>query len=37
VVRVEVGVPIPTAGLSIHDRDRLMKTVRERLQALLDG
>jgi len=37
VVRVEVGAPISTAGLTIHDRDRLMETVRERLQAMLDG
>jgi 1-acyl-sn-glycerol-3-phosphate acyltransferase len=37
VVRVEVGAAISTAGLTIHDRDRLMETVRERLQAMLDG
>jgi 1-acyl-sn-glycerol-3-phosphate acyltransferase len=37
VVRVEVGAPISTAGLTIHDRNRLMETVRERLQAMLDG
>jgi 1-acyl-sn-glycerol-3-phosphate acyltransferase len=36
-VRVEVGEPIPTAGLTIHDRDRLMETVRARLQAMLAG
>jgi 1-acyl-sn-glycerol-3-phosphate acyltransferase len=35
VVRVEVGAPIPTTGLTIEDRDRLMETVRERLQAML--
>jgi 1-acyl-sn-glycerol-3-phosphate acyltransferase len=35
VVRVEVGAPIPTTGLSIGDRDRLMETARERLQAML--
>jgi 1-acyl-sn-glycerol-3-phosphate acyltransferase len=37
VVRVEVGAPIPTAGLTLDDRDRLMETVRGRLQAMLDG
>jgi len=37
VVRVEVGEPIPTVGLTLDDRDRLMKTVRGRLQAMLDG
>jgi 1-acyl-sn-glycerol-3-phosphate acyltransferase len=37
VVRVEVGEPIPTAGLTIHDRDRLMETVRARLQTMLAG
>jgi len=35
VVRVVVGPPIPTAGLTLHDRDRLMETVRERLQEML--
>ena len=35
VVRVEVGEPIPTAGLTLEDRDRLMETVRGRLQAML--
>jgi 1-acyl-sn-glycerol-3-phosphate acyltransferase len=35
VVRVEVGTPIPTAGLTIEDRDRLMTSVRDRLQAML--
>ncbi|MGE5199957.1 MAG: lysophospholipid acyltransferase family protein, partial [Rhodospirillaceae bacterium] len=35
VVRVEVGEPIPTAGLTIEDRDRLMDTVRGRLRAML--
>jgi 1-acyl-sn-glycerol-3-phosphate acyltransferase len=34
-VRVEVGAPIPTAGLTLDDRDRLAATVRERLQAML--
>ncbi len=37
IVRVEVGEPIPTAGLTIHDRDRLMETVRARLQRMLAG
>ena len=35
VVRVEVGEPIPTDGLTIDDRDRLMDTVRSRLQSML--
>jgi 1-acyl-sn-glycerol-3-phosphate acyltransferase len=35
VVRVAVGEPIPTAGLTLEDRDRLMETVRGRLQAML--
>jgi 1-acyl-sn-glycerol-3-phosphate acyltransferase len=35
VVRVEVGPPIPTAGLTLDDRDRLMATVRARLQTML--
>ena len=34
-VRVEVGVPIPTSGLTLDERDRLAATVRERLQAML--
>ncbi|MFO7692646.1 MAG: lysophospholipid acyltransferase family protein [Vicinamibacterales bacterium] len=37
VVRVEIGTPIPTAGLTLDDRDHLMETVRERLQAMLRG
>jgi len=37
VVRVVVGAPIPTAGLTLDDRDRLMATVRERLQTMLGG
>jgi 1-acyl-sn-glycerol-3-phosphate acyltransferase len=36
IVRVEVGPPIPTAGLTLDDRDRLMETVRARLQAMLE-
>jgi len=35
VVRVEVGAPISTAGLTIDDRGRLMETVRQRLQEML--
>jgi len=35
VVRVEVGPPIPTAGLTLDDRERLMLAVRDRLQAML--
>ena len=35
VIRVEVGEPIPTTGLTIDDRDRLTTTVRDRMQAML--
>jgi len=35
MVRVDVGVPIPTAGLTLNDRDLLMETVRQRLQEML--
>jgi 1-acyl-sn-glycerol-3-phosphate acyltransferase len=35
LVRVEVGEPISTAGLTIDDRDRLMTAVRDRMQAML--
>jgi len=34
-VIVRVGEPIPTIGLSLDDRDRLVMTVRERMQAML--
>lgn len=34
-VRVVVGEPIATRGLSLHDRDRLVAAVRDRLQAML--
>jgi hypothetical protein len=34
-VRVEVGAPIPTAGLTLDDRDRLAQAVRDRMQAML--
>ena len=33
-VTVRVGEPIPTTGLSLDDRDRLVATVRERMQAM---
>ena len=35
VVRVEVGAPILTTGLTLDDRDRLMATVRARLTEML--
>jgi 1-acyl-sn-glycerol-3-phosphate acyltransferase len=35
VVTVEVGAPVATAGLTLDDRDRLMETVRSRLQEML--
>lgn len=35
VIRVEIGAPIPTAGLTIDDRDRLTTIVRDRMQAML--
>jgi 1-acyl-sn-glycerol-3-phosphate acyltransferase len=35
LVRVDVGEPIPTEGLTIDDRDRLMTAVRDRMQAML--
>ncbi len=34
-VRVLVGEPVPTAGLSLDDRDRLVAVVRDRLAQLL--
>jgi 1-acyl-sn-glycerol-3-phosphate acyltransferase len=37
VVHVEVGAPIPTTGLTLDDRDRLMETVRARMEAMLRG
>jgi 1-acyl-sn-glycerol-3-phosphate acyltransferase len=36
VVRVVVGEPIPTAGLTFHDRDALSAAFRERLERLLE-
>jgi 1-acyl-sn-glycerol-3-phosphate acyltransferase len=35
-VHVRVGHPIPTAGLTIDDRDRLIAQVRAEVQSLLD-
>jgi hypothetical protein len=37
VVRIEIGAPIPTAGLGIEDRDRLMETVRGRMERMLEA
>jgi len=34
-VRVRIGPPVPTEGLTIDDRDRLIATVRERIEDLL--
>ena len=34
-VTVRVGEPIPTVGLTLDDRDRLVATVRERMRAML--
>jgi len=36
-VRVRIGAPVETAGLTLDDRDQLTATVRQRVQALLDG
>jgi 1-acyl-sn-glycerol-3-phosphate acyltransferase len=36
-VRIEVGEPVSTEGLTLEDRDRLMEAVRARLQAMLAG
>jgi hypothetical protein len=33
-VRVRAGHPIPTAGLSVHDRRELMEKVRREILAL---
>ena len=35
-VSVRIGAPIPTAGLTIDDRDDLIKRVRDEVQKLLD-
>jgi len=37
MVRIEVGEPIATAGLAIEDRDRLMETVRGRMERMLEA
>lgn len=34
-VRVRIGEPVETAGLTLEDRDTLIATVRQRVQALL--
>jgi len=37
VVRIEVGEPVPTIGLTIDDRDQLMERVRGRMEQMLGG
>jgi len=34
-VHVRIGEPVPTAGMSVDDRDHLIAVVRERIEALL--
>jgi 1-acyl-sn-glycerol-3-phosphate acyltransferase len=34
-VRVRIGAPVPTAGLTLDDRDALIATVRERIAGML--
>jgi len=34
-VRVRIGAPVPTAGMTLDDRDTLVATVRERIATLL--
>ncbi len=36
-VRVRVGAPIETAGLTLDDRDRLIAEVRGRIESMLEG
>jgi 1-acyl-sn-glycerol-3-phosphate acyltransferase len=36
-VRVKVGEPIDTAGLTVDQRDKAIKLVRASIQALLDS
>lgn len=36
-VRVRIGEPVPTEGLTLEDRDQLIATVRERIERLLRG
>jgi hypothetical protein len=35
MVDVKIGDPIETAGLTVDDRDELIETVRNRIQAML--
>jgi 1-acyl-sn-glycerol-3-phosphate acyltransferase len=35
-VSVRIGEPVPTAGLTLDDRDALIEDVRERIRRLLD-
>jgi 1-acyl-sn-glycerol-3-phosphate acyltransferase len=35
-VSVRIGEPIPTRGLTLNDRDRLIERVRSSIRALLD-
>ncbi len=35
MVKVAIGDPVPTAGLTLDDRDDLIRTVRERIEGLL--
>ena len=35
-VSVRIGEPIPTAGLTLADRDALIERVRARIRVLLD-
>jgi 1-acyl-sn-glycerol-3-phosphate acyltransferase len=35
LVEVRIGEPVPTVGLSLDDRDRLIAVVRERIETLL--
>ena len=37
MVDVKIGDPIETAGMSVDDRDELIATVRDRIQAMLRG
>jgi 1-acyl-sn-glycerol-3-phosphate acyltransferase len=36
-VRVRIGTPVPTTGLTMADRDRLIARVRDEVQGLLDS
>ncbi|MCC7240411.1 MAG: hypothetical protein IT180_00670 [Acidobacteria bacterium] len=35
MVDVRIGAPVPTTGLTLDDRDALIATVRDRINALL--